>query len=74
MTVYRGVNSKMTCSQDFPTVLTRAEWEVPAEGTRLGTGEGSCSSVCMFCRGPGAGVAALLVCKTGLIWVNSSRM
>lgn len=47
MTVYRGVNSKMTCSQDFPTVLTWAEGEVPAEGTRLGTGEGSCSSVCI---------------------------
>lgn len=74
ITVYRGINSKMTRFHDFPTVLMWAEWDVLAEGTCLGTGEGSCKSVCMFCRGPVAGVAALLVCNTGLICVNSLTM
>lgn len=48
MTVYGGVNSKMTCSQDFPTVLTRAEWEVPAEGTHSPWHRGRILQQCVY--------------------------
>lgn len=43
--LYRGINSKMTGSQNFPTVLTWAEWEVSAESMLLSVREGSCSCV-----------------------------
>lgn len=39
----------MTCSQNFPTVFTWAEWEVPAESMLLGIWEGFWWCVLVSC-------------------------